>query len=201
LTTGAGGSGDSLRPWRTLSSVEVYRNPWIRVREDEVETPAGHRTTYGVVTTGRAVGVLPFVDPDHVVLVRQWRYVTGVPTWEMPTGGAHADEELVAAAQRELAEEAGYRAGRLAPLADFVSSKSILDESAHLFVGWDLSALGEDDPAMGTPDPTEELERHQLPFDDVVDMVVGGAIVDAMTIVAVLVVDRMRRTRPRHPWP
>jgi 8-oxo-dGTP pyrophosphatase MutT (NUDIX family) len=201
LTSPAEGPGDTLRPWRTLNSVEVYRNPWISVREDEVETPAGHRATYGVVTTGRAVGVLPFVDPDHVVLVRQWRYVTGVPTWEMPTGGAHADEDRAAAAQRELAEEAGYRAGRLEPLADFVCSKSILDETAHLFLGWDLTALGADDPAIGTPDPTERLEQHVLPFADVVDMVVGGSIVDAMTVVAVLMADRLRRTRPRHPWP
>jgi ADP-ribose pyrophosphatase len=191
----------ALRPWRTLSSTEVYRNPWIRVREDEVETPTGHRTTYGVVTTGRAVGVLPFVDPDHVVLVRQWRYVTGVPTWEMPTGGAHADEDLAGAAQRELAEEAGYRAGQLEPLADFVSSKSILDETAHLFLGWDLVAVGHDDPAVGTADPTEQLERHVVPFSDVVAMVVDGTIVDAMTVVGILTADRLRRTRPRHPWP
>jgi ADP-ribose pyrophosphatase len=167
----------------------VYRNAWIRVREDRVVRPGGSEGIYGVVTTGRAVGVLPFVDRDHVLLVRQRRYVTGAVTWEMPTGGAHADEAPAAAAQRELVEETGLRARRLAPVTTFVSSKSILDETAHLFVGWDLE---EGDGTAG-PDPTEVIECRHVPFDEAVHLVVSGEVVDAMTVIAVLLVDRARR--------
>jgi ADP-ribose pyrophosphatase len=170
------------------------------VREDRVVGPGGAEGVYGVVTTGRAVGVLPFVDRDHVLLVRQRRYVTGAVTWEMPTGGAHPDETLAAAAQRELAEETGRRARRLEPVTSFVSSKSILDETAHLFVGWDLEAAA----GTGAPaDPTEVIERRAVPFDEVVEMVVTGGIVDAMTVIAVLLVDRARLVAPAvaySPW-
>jgi ADP-ribose pyrophosphatase len=77
-------------PWRTRSSRTIYQNPWLRLREDLVELPSGRTTVYGVVSTGPCVGVLPFLDPDTVVLVRQYRYVAGRHTWEMPTGGVGA---------------------------------------------------------------------------------------------------------------
>ena len=63
------------KPWKTRSSQPIYKNPWIDVREDVAEMPDGRTTLYGVVTFGDCVGVVPFVDEDHVLLVRQYRYV------------------------------------------------------------------------------------------------------------------------------
>jgi len=100
-------------PWRRLTTRPVYENRWIRVREDEVELPDGRTTIYGVVEPGPCVGILPFLDPDTVVLVGQYRYVAGDFYWEMPTGALRPGESAEAGAQRELAEEAGYRAERL----------------------------------------------------------------------------------------
>ena len=89
-----------------------------QLREDLAEMPDGRSTIYGVVTFGDCVGVVPFVDPEHIVLVRQYRYVQGENhRWEIPTGGVHHGETLQQAAQRELAEEAGYRAGHDDPVA------------------------------------------------------------------------------------
>jgi ADP-ribose pyrophosphatase len=128
-------------PWRTRSSRTIYQNPWLRLREDLVELPSGRTTVYGVVSTGECVGVLPFLDPDTVVLVRQYRYVAGRYTWEMPTGGVAPGEPIQDAAQRELAEESGYRAGRLEPVCSYHTSKSVMDETAHLFLGFDLGEI------------------------------------------------------------
>src|SRR5215475_11887478 len=122
-------------PWRTTSTRPIYRNRWIDVREDMVELPDGKTTVYGVVECSECVGVLPFLDRDTVLLVGQYRYVAKGFFWEMPTGGVHADETLEGAAQRELAEEAGHEAGRLVKLCEFHTSKSILREVAHLYVG------------------------------------------------------------------
>ena len=113
-------------PWKTRTSREVYENPWMRLREDVAEMPDGRTTIYGVVQCKPAVGVLPFLDDDTVVLVGQYRYVFGEFRWEMPTGGAHPGESLEAAAQRELAEEAGFEAADLVKLCDFHTSKSIV---------------------------------------------------------------------------
>ena len=60
----------SILPWKTLSSRLVYENPWTRLREDVAEMPNGKTTIYGVVECKPCVGVLPFIDADHVVMVR-----------------------------------------------------------------------------------------------------------------------------------
>ena len=135
---------------------------------------------------GEAVGVLPFLDRDTVLMVGQYRYVAKDFYWEMPTGGCHSDETVEQAAQRELAEEAGHEAGRLIKLCDFHTSKSIMREVAHLYMAEDLT------PAARPPDRTEFIERRAFPFDEVVAMVERGEIKDSMTVVAVLHAARRR---------
>ncbi len=173
-------------PWRTASSRPIYENPWIKVREDIAELPDGRTTIYGVVQCAECVGVLPFVDPDTVLLVGQYRYVFGAFLWEMPTGGQHGRETLDQAAQRELAEETGHEAGRLEKLCSFHTSKSILHEIAHLYVAEDLR------PAPRAADATEFIELAAFPFDEVLAMVERGDIKDAMTVIAVLHAARRR---------
>jgi ADP-ribose pyrophosphatase len=177
----------SETPWVTLSSKPIYGNRWISLREDVVQMPDGRTTIYGVVTCSDAVGVLPFVDEDTVLLIRQYRYVAGRATWEMPTGGVHRGETLEEAAQRELAEEIGHRAERLVHVSTFNTSKSVVDETAHLFLGYGLA------PAAAPPDDTEFIETRRVPFPDALDMVLRGEIVDAMTIIAVLHAARLRQ--------
>ena len=177
----------SFEPWKRVSSRSIYQNRWLSLREDWVELPGGRTTIYGVVTCGDCVGILPFVDHDRVLLVRQYRYVAGRTTWEMPTGGVRAGEVLEAAAQRELQEEAGYRAGRLEKLVAFHTSKSILDETAHLYVAEQL------EPVQGQPgDDTEFIQTEVFPFTTLLRMVVDGDILDSMTIIAVLHTARRR---------
>lgn len=175
-------------PWTTLGSREVYRNPWISVREDQVLRPDGQPGIYGVVTTALAVGVLALTDDEQVVLVGQWRYTLGAYSWEIVEGGAHADEDGLTAARRELAEEAGYAADRWERLGGGLAlSNSVTDERAELWLARGLHPVPRD------PDPTEELELAHLPVDEAVAMVTSGRITDVMSVVALLTYDRLRR--------
>jgi rSAM/selenodomain-associated transferase 1 len=164
--------------WATRSLRQVYANRWLDVTERTVALPSGHVTLYGVVRTSPCVGVLPFVSPGEVLLVRQFRYVARRFTWEMPTGGVHAGESLEDAAQRELREEAGYEAGRLTPILAFDTSKSVVEERAHLFAAHDLQ------PRAGDADETEDIERHVFPLAEAQRMARAGEITDAMTLLA-----------------
>src|SRR2546426_1064108 len=158
-------------PWKTLSTKPIYRNRWISVREDSVELPDGRTTIYGVVTCGNCVGMLPFVDPDTVLLISQYRYVAARVTWEMPTGGVHPGESFEDAAQRELAEETGHRAGRLTHVSTYHTSKSVVDETAHLYLGEALV------PASVRADDTEFITVRRFAFDAALQMVLSGEIV------------------------
>jgi ADP-ribose pyrophosphatase len=181
---------DMMAPekWKTRSSKEVYKNQWIRVREDMAELPNGRTTIYGVVEmANEAVGVLPFVDDDHVMLVQQYRYVFDeADRWEIPTGGLKPHEEPEAGAQRELQEEIGHTAERLEWVSTLYTSKSVCHEIAHLYIGYGLS------PAELPSDETEEFEHAVFPFDRVLEMVNRSEIRDAMTVIAVLHAARLR---------
>jgi ADP-ribose pyrophosphatase len=171
----------SPQPWKTLRSRLVYKNAWMQVREDIAEMPNGRTTIYGVCELGQAVGVLPFIDDQHVVLVRQYRYIQKEnQRWEMPTGGVHSGESLEAAAQRELMEEVGYRAGTLTPINTHLTSKSVCDETATVYLGHNLVRVD------ALPDETEFLQVDIFPFDEVLRMVLASEIRDSMTVIAVL---------------
>jgi 8-oxo-dGTP pyrophosphatase MutT (NUDIX family) len=175
-------------PWTTVSSREVYRNAWIRVREDEVVRPDGNPGIYGVVTTSLAVGVLALTDADEVVLIGQWRYTLGCYSWELVEGGAHDGEDSLTASRRELREEAGYTAAhweRLGP--DLALSNSVTDEMAHLYLASGLTAVPR------APEPTEVLRVRHVPFAEALAMVERGELTDVMTVVGLLALDRRRR--------
>ena len=173
-------------PWRTVSTRQVYANPWIRLREDVAELPDGRTTLYGVVECKPCVGVLPFLDARTVVLIGQYRYVARAFGWEMPTGAMRPGEREEEAVQRELAEEAGYEADRLVKLCAFDSSKSVMEETAHIYLAEGLR------PVVREADPTEFIEVRTFAFDEVLRMVETSEIVDAMTVVAVLHAARRR---------
>lgn len=169
------------KPWKTLSSQIVYQNPWTSVREDIAEMPNGKQTIYGVIECGECVGILPFVDDQHVVLVQQYRYVFDENNrWEMPTGGVKTGETLIEAAHRELREETGFDAEHLDFFNTYYPSKSIMHEIAHLYIGRGLTKM------QTIPDETEFFEVETFPFEQVLRMVLQSEIRDSMTVVAVL---------------
>jgi ADP-ribose pyrophosphatase len=174
------------KPWKTRSVRPIYKNPWIDVREDVAEMPDGRTTIYGVVNLGQCVGVVPFVDEDHILMVRQYRYVQKDARWEIPTGGVHEGEPLGDATQRELQEETGYRAERLTRISSYYTSKSVCKETAHLYIGEGLS------PSQRSPDETEFIEVKAFPFASALQMVIDCEIMDSMSVIAILHVARLR---------
>ena len=167
-------------PWVQEQSRYTYGNAWLKVREDVARLPDGAATVYGVVESHDAVGVLPLLPNGDVVLVRQYRYIAGRPRWEIPTGGVHPGEDLVAAAQRELGEEAGYEAGALEKILSFDTNKALMAERCHLYRGTALR------PVPTQRDQTEFMEVGSFPLDEALAKVYAGEISAAMTVVALL---------------
>ena len=175
------------KAWKTVSTREIYRNPWMRLREDIAEMPNGKTTIYGVIECNDCVAVLPFVDEERVVLVRQYRYIFAEnQRWEIPSGGVKVGEAIANAARRELREEVGYDAQELEVVSTYFTSKSIMRETGHLFIGRGLVQVA------ATPDETEFLEVAIFPFAAVLQMVIASEIRDSMSVIAILHAARLR---------
>ena len=177
-------------PWLTRTTREVYVNPWIRVREDEVTRPDGAPGIYGVVELrSTALGVVPVFPDATTVLVGQHRYPLGEWSWEIPEGGGALDREPQAEIARELREETGLTARRWTALGPVTTSNSVTDERGLLWLGEDLME------GTADPEPTEVLVPWRLPLADAVAMALDGRIPDAMSVVGLLRADAVLRAR------
>jgi len=150
------------------------------VYHDVVLRPDGKRGIYGVVHARfEAVSVLPF-RADEVLLVGQQRYPLAAYSWEIPGGGAAPGEDLAAAAHRELAEETGYRAETLQPIANFSIWNAVSDAYCRVYLARDLTA------GPAAPEGSEQLVLRWLQLGRCLDMVRSGEIHDAITQIALL---------------
>jgi ADP-ribose pyrophosphatase len=182
--------GDETREWRFLGSTMRERLGELTLREDVWRLPTGAEKSYPVLHVGLTVGVVPFVDRERVLLVRQFRHLTRGDSWELPGGGGLPGETPEFAAQRELREEGGYRAGRLSFLTRFLPSAAYLDETAHCFIGEELVA----DPLA--TDGDEFFERRVVPFRDAVTMALDDRIVESVSKLALLAAALRLGVRP-----
>ena len=169
---------DSLNPWRTLGSREVYVNPWIRVREDHVIRADGRPGIYGVVEfQNYALGIVPVSDDGNTWLVGQWRYPLGLYSWEIPEGGGPIAVPLLESAQRELSEEAGIAASRWTDLGLFHLSNSVTNEAGRIFLAQGLTV------GHAEPEGDEVLTLRRLPFSEAHAMAMDGRITDGVSII------------------
>jgi ADP-ribose pyrophosphatase len=170
----------SIPAWRFLRSTPRERLGKLTLREDVWRLPTGVEKTYPILHVGLTVGVVPFVDSEQILLVRQFRHLARADSWELPGGGGLPGETPEVAAQRELREEGGYRAGRLTFLARFLPSAAYLDETAHCFIGEELVA----DPLASDDD--EFFERRVVPFREAVAMALDDRITESVSKLALL---------------
>ncbi len=167
-------------PWTTLNSSLIYKNPWIRVREDQVIKPNGEKGIYSVVETKIASGVVALHKNNDIVLVGQYRYCMEEYSWEIIEGGVEAGEEPEHAAKRELQEEAGLIAGEFSQLGHEIHlSNCHSSERGLLYIARNLTETSK------KPDDTEVLQIKNVGFDTAIKMIENGEIKDAMSIIGI----------------
>lgn len=166
-----------MHPERLLGSRRVYEGHVVSLRVDDVELPSGHRQTREIVEHRGAVAVVPLIEGD-VFLVRQFRRAAGHALLEIPAGSMEAGEEPEACLQRELAEEIGMRAERVAHMVSFYPSPGFLTEVVHVYVAHKLSPHRRDAEE-------EDLEVVRMPLGRA-RALVGQEIVDAKSIIGLL---------------
>ncbi len=178
-----------MAPFSFQGEREIWRGSVISLAEASFEDPDGEPFERDIVHHPGAVSVVP-VDGDEVILVRQFRAAPNRDLLEIPAGKRDvAGEELEVTAQRELAEEIGFTAGRLVKLAEFYNSAGFSDELSHVYLGTDLQPAERD--AQGVEERHMTVERVRL--DDVPALIEARELVDAKTIIGLtLARERLR---------
>ena len=114
---------------------------------------------------GITAAVILAVDDGHVILVEQYRVPLGCKTIELPAGligDEQEDEEIEAAAIRELEEETGYRAERMIDLGRFFASPGMSSEGFTLVRAEGLTKVGE-----GGGVANEDIVVHRVPMAEI----------------------------------
>ena len=165
-------------PWRTLAARDVYRNPWLRVTEYEVIRPDGQPGLYGVVDPGDNAAIVALDEDESITLVGEFIYPLQRRAWKIPSGIVEAGERPLAAAQRELEEEAGLAAQEWVSLGAYHLSAGISTQSSHAYLARGLRAV----PAH--PEGSERLELRRLPLRAARAMCLANEIRDVVSVVA-----------------
>ena len=162
---------------RTLASRVVYENPWLTLREDDIELTDGSRGVYAVVVRDDFAVVVPW-DGEQVTLVGQFRHTLGRRTWELPQGGVRgaAPEDV---ARTELAEETGLRAGALRHLGRLDNAVGM---SAQGFDVWVATELRQ---GAASPEPEEgEMTTRRVTPAELDALILSGEVTDSSTVAA-----------------
>jgi ADP-ribose pyrophosphatase len=171
--------GPAGRTITMLSSREVYRNQWMRLREDEILRSNGKKGIYGVVEKEDAAIILP-VDHGRVWLVEQFRYTIEERALELPQGGWEMEvadpEEL---ARGELKEETGLDAAEMTYLGWLWIAYGFTRQKQHVFLATGLTETDKD------PDPEEhDLVVRCIALEEFEAMMLDGTIRDNCTLAA-----------------
>lgn len=176
---------------KTLRSERVYEGRLVNLRVDTVELPNGRVSTREVVEHRGAVAVVPILDEDRVIMVRQFRQPAGEVLLEIPAGTLDSGENPAACAARELEEETGYRAGELREMFSSYLAPGYSSEMLHTFLALGLAR------SRPHAEADEFLEIVVVGLDDAVGKISSGEIKDAKTICGILMARRALRTDER----
>lgn len=148
-----------------------------------VELPDGRMAQRDVVRHPGAVAIVALTDDGRICLVRQYRTALGRVTVEIPAGKLDPGEDPLECANRELLEETGMRAERMAFLTTIATGVGFCDELIHMYMATGLSFAASD------PDADEFINVDLVPLDELIDAVLDGRIEDCKTVTGALICD------------
>ncbi len=176
---------DTPAAWAVSASAVAYAGPVVDVRKDVVAMPGGGSATRDVIVHPGSVGVLALDDAGRVLVLRQYRHAVGARLWELPAGLLDvAGEDPLAAARRELHEEAHLVADDWRVLLDAYTSPGISDEAVRVFLARGVRAA--DGEQHERVHEEAELELRWVAPEDLVRGVLAGDLHNPLIVMGAL---------------
>lgn len=168
-----------------IESRTLYRGRIVTLRIDTVRLPNGHIARREIVEHHGAVAIVPLIDSETVLLIRQYRQAVGEVLLEIPAGTLEPGESPDACAQRELEEETGYQAQQMRRLFSQYLAPGYSQEVLHVYLAESLQ------PTRQRLDEDELNELVPTPLNQVTEMILQGVIKDSKTIAGLLMTLRL----------
>ncbi|SFR31522.1 NUDIX domain-containing protein [Microbacterium azadirachtae] len=170
-----------------LESREVYRGAVWSVREDRVRYGDGEIVRQYIDHSG-AVAVVAMDEEGRVLLIQQYRHPIRERDWELPAGLLDVvGEDPMAAARRELAEEADLTASGWEPLVSTYTTPGSNSELIHIYLATGLAAAAE---AYARTDEEADIRLAWVPLAEAADAVLAGRLRNGILAVGVLAAER-----------
>lgn len=172
---------------RPITEDVVWTGRIFNVDRLQVQLPDGRNAIRDVVRHPGAVAIVALTDEGRICLVRQYRTALGRVTVEIPAGKLDPGEDPLECASRELLEETGMLAEKIAYLTTIATSDGFTDELIHIYMATGLSF------SKSSPDADEFINVDLVEVGELVDAVLDGRIEDAKTVVGALLCDAISR--------
>lgn len=165
---------------------EIARTRLFKVEELALRFSNGEERIYerlGHFARGhRGVMMVPLVDDNHFILIKE--YAAGTEDYQLtlPKGLAEAEESLIEGGNRELKEEIGCGAREWHALTDFTLAPNYMTRRIHVLVARDLyeEKLEGDEP--------EPMEIETFAFDQLLELCARPDFTEARVIAALFLV-------------
>jgi 8-oxo-dGDP phosphatase len=178
---------DSAERWPVTSSAVLADGSIVRLRRDLVRMPDGDVVGRDILEHPGAVAVVALDSRARVLLIRQYRHPVGRMLWEVPAGLRDvAGEPLRVTAERELLEEAGYRAARWQVLTDTFSTPGISTERLRIFLARDLAEVPEAERSYMPEHEEAHLTLAWVSLDEAVRRLLAGELHNGVTGIGIL---------------
>jgi 8-oxo-dGDP phosphatase len=178
---------DTAERWPVDSSQQLADGRLVRLRRDMVRMPGGEVVGREVLEHPGAVAVVALDSREQVLMIRQYRHPVGRLLWEIPAGLRDVEgEPLRVSAERELLEEAGYRAERWQVLTDTFTSPGISTERLRIFLARGLARVSEAENSYVREHEEAHLVLGWLPLAEAVALLLAGELHNGVTAVGIL---------------